>query len=74
MHEKYTRSTLTSNACDGYLVVTILDPVEVLYVQGIRGDKAVQGENFVRLNCGDKSATALANDMRDWQGNIHLNE
>lgn len=50
---------------DRHLVVTKLDPLEVLHREGPRRDETVEREDFVHLNRRDERAPSLSDNVDD---------
>lgn len=53
------------HSTDGILSVAKFDALKIQNGQGVSANEAVQCENFVHLNRGNKRATALANNIRN---------
>jgi hypothetical protein len=66
-----TRDTQETNrhehTSDCHLIVSKLDPVEILYAQAVRRDQTVKRENLIHLDRSDESAATLSNDMCDYE-------
>lgn len=68
-HDSSSRNAQEANrhehSTDSILSVTKFDALEIQDRQRVGADKAVQCENLVHLDRGNKRATALTNDIRD---------
>lgn len=58
------------HSSDRNLIITKLDPIEVLHAKTVRSNQTVQSEDLVHLNSGDESASPLSNDRGDWRNRI----
>jgi hypothetical protein len=53
------------HSADSNLSIAEFYTIQIEHTQTVSADQAVQGQNLVHLNRGHKSATTLANDVRD---------
>lgn len=71
-YETYLRTRNTVEADrhehpgDGHLIVTELDTIQVQNTQTVRCDETVESKDLVHLDSGDKRASALADNVRDF--------